>query len=134
MALVASKAGQSFASLRWAADNLLKLGSAKEASEVYSTLLNTYGKDPQFLKGTGAGEQVTLVRLKQVAALRTMGNLSEAETLLNEVIEQNKRSIEPQMEKGFLLDAKAAAKQGTLGGCGLQPTRENVLATKLAEA
>jgi cellulose synthase operon protein C len=115
-ALVASKSGQSFGSLRWAADNLLKLGSAKEASEVYSTLINTYGKDPQFLKGTGSLEQITLVRLKQVAALRTVGNLPEAETLLNEIMEQNKRSIEPQMEKGFLLEAKAAVKQGTWVG------------------
>lgn len=113
MALVGTKSGQSFGSLRWAADNLLKLGSAKEASEVYSTLINTYGKDPEFLKGKGALEQVTLVRLKQVAALRALGNLSEAETLLNDVLEQNKRSIEPQMEKGYLLEAKAAAKQGT---------------------
>jgi hypothetical protein len=113
MALVASKAGQSFASLRWAADNLLELGSAKEANEVYTTLIDTYGKDPQFLKGAGAGEQITIVRLKQVEALRTLGKLPEAETLLNEVIEQNKRSIEPQMEKGYLLDAKAAAGQAT---------------------
>jgi hypothetical protein len=112
-ALVASKSGQSFGSLRWAADNLLKLGSAKEASEVYATLINTYGQDPQFLKGAGALEQVTLVRLKQVAAFRTLGKIEEAEAMLNEIIDQNKRSIEPQMEKGFLLDTKAAAKKGT---------------------
>ena len=112
-ALVASKTGQTFQSLRWAADNLLKLGAAKEANDVYTTLVNTYGKDPQFLKVGGSNEQITLVRLKQVAALRTMGNLPEAEALLGEIIEQNKRSIEPQMEKGFLLDAKAEARQGT---------------------
>ena len=113
MALVGSKSGQNFASLRWAADNLLKLGSAQDASKVYANLLESYGKDPQFLKVAGSAEQVTLVKLKQVAALRGMGDLVGAETLLNEVIEQNKRSIEPQMEKGYLLDAKAAAKQGT---------------------
>ncbi len=112
MALVGTKTGQSFGSLRWAADNLLKLGSAKEANDVYSTLINTYGKDPQFLKSSGAIEQVTLVKIKQVAALRTLGDLAEAESQLNEIIEQNKRSIEPQMEKGYLLEAKASAKQG----------------------
>jgi tetratricopeptide (TPR) repeat protein len=112
-ALVASKSGQSFGSLRWAGDNLLKLGSAKEASEVYATLINTYGKDPQFLKGQGALEQLTLVRLKQVAALRTLGNIAEAETMLNEILEHDGRTIEPQMEKGFLLAAKAEAKQAT---------------------
>ena len=112
-ALVATKSGQTFDSLRWAADNLLKLGSAKEASEVYATLINSYGKDPEFLKGRGALERVTLVRLKQVAALRTLGNTSEAEVLLAEVMDQNRNSIEPQMEKGYLLDARAAAKLGT---------------------
>jgi cellulose synthase operon protein C len=111
-ALVASKTGQTFQSLRWAADNLLKLGSAKEANEVYTTLVETFGKDPAFLKTPNAPEQITLIRLKQVAALRTMTSLSEAETLLNELVEQNPRSIEPQMEKGFLLNAKAEAKQG----------------------
>ena len=112
-ALVATKAGQTFQSLHWAADNLLKLGSAREASEVYANLLDTYGKDPQFLKASSSAAQISAIRIKQVAALRTMGNLSEAETLLNDVIEQNKRSIGPLMEKGFLLDAKAEAKQGT---------------------
>ena len=112
-ALVASKSGQTFQSLLWAADNLLKLGSAKEANEVFTTLINSYGKDPQFLKSKGAADQITLVRLKQVAALRTLGQLSEAESELNEIIEQNKRSMEPQMEKGYLLAAKAEAKQGT---------------------
>ena len=111
-ALVASKSGQSFQSLLWAADQLQKIGSSKEANEVYATLINTYGKDPQFLKGPRAFEQVTLVKLRQVATLRAINNLSEAETLLNEVIDQNKKSMEAQMEKGFLLDAKAEAKQG----------------------
>ena len=112
-ALVASKSGQTFQSLHWAADQMLKIGSAKEANEVFTTLINSYGKDPQFLKAKGASEQITLIRLKQVAALRALGELSEAENLLNEIVEQNKRSIEPQMEKGYLLDAKAEAKQGS---------------------
>ena len=113
LALVGSKTGQTFQSLRWAAENLLKLGSAKEAGEVYTTLLNTYGKDPQFLKAPGSTEAIARVRLKQVEAFRTQGNLSEAETILNELIDQNKRSMEAQVEKGYLLDAKATAKQGT---------------------
>ena len=112
-ALIASKSGQTFQSLSWAADNLLKLGSAKEANEVFTTLINSYGKDPQFLRTKGAADQITLVRLKQVAALRALGELPEAETLLAEIIDQNKRSMEPQMEKGYLLDAKAEAKKGT---------------------
>ncbi len=105
--LVASKSGQTFQSLRWAADNLLKLGSAREANEVYTTIINTYSKDSDFLKNPNALEMLMVVRLKQVAALRESGNLSESESLLNEVIKENKRSLEAQMELGYLLDAQA---------------------------
>lgn len=66
--LVASKSGQTFQSLRWAADNLLKLGSAREANEVYTTIINTYSKDSDFLKNPNALEMLMVVRLKQVAA------------------------------------------------------------------
>jgi tetratricopeptide (TPR) repeat protein len=110
--LVETKNGQSFESLRWAADNLLKLGLPKEANDVYKTVIETYAKQPEFLKNPRAGELIYLVKLKQVAALRTIGNLSEAGTLLDELIEQNKRSLEAQIEKGYLFDAKAEAKQG----------------------
>ena len=110
--LVASKSGQTFQSLRWAADNLLKLGSANEANEVYTTILNTYSGDPQFLKTQNASELIMLVRLKQIAALRTLGELSESEKLLTEVIKENSRSLEAQMELGYLLDAKAQANKG----------------------
>jgi tetratricopeptide (TPR) repeat protein len=111
--LVATKNGQSFESLKWAADNLLRLGSPKEANEVYTMLVNTYATDPAFLKKTKAGELVYLVKIKQVAALRQIGNLPEAEKLLDDLLAQNKRSLEAQIEKGFLLDAKAEAKKGS---------------------
>jgi len=111
-ALVASKSGQSYQSLRWAADNLLKLGAAKEASEVYANILDFYAKDPDFQKAPNAADNLLRVKIRQVAALRGAGSLSEAESILAEVIDQNKRLLEPQMEKGYLLDAKAEAKQG----------------------
>jgi cellulose synthase operon protein C len=111
-ALVASKSGQTFQSLRWAADNLLKLGSAKEANEVYVTLVKTYSNDQAFLKTPNAGELIYLVKLKQVAALRASDSLPEAESLLNDLIQENKRSLEAQIEKGYILEAKAEAKKG----------------------
>ncbi len=112
-ALVASKSGQSFQSLRWAADNLLKLGAAKEANDVYANILKFHGADPEFAKAPNAAESLLRVRIKQVAALRGIGDLSQAESVLNDLIEQNRRVLELQMEKGYLLDAKAEAKQGT---------------------
>jgi hypothetical protein len=111
--LVATKSGQTFQSLQWAADNLLKLGSAREANEVYSTLVDSYAKDPQFIKNPKSGELVYIVKLKKVAALRTIGSLDDAQKILDDLIEQNKRSLEAQIELGFLLDAKADAKKGS---------------------
>ncbi len=114
-ALVANKTGQTFQSLRWAADNLLKLGAADEASKVYANLVEFHAKDPEFLKSPNANNLILTTRIKQVAALRLTGRLNEAELALNEIIDQNKRLLEPQVEKGNILDAKAAAKVGTWG-------------------
>ena len=112
-ALVANKEGQTFQSLRWAADNLLKLGDASEATGVYANLLEFYAKDPEFRKTPNADTLVLTTRIKQVAALRQTGKLNEAETNLNAIITENKRLLEPQVEKGHILDAKATAKVGT---------------------
>ncbi len=112
-ALVASKSGQSFASMRWAAENLLKLGAAKEANAVFADILKFYAADPEFARTPNAAESLLRVRIKQVGALRQMGDLSQAESSLNELIDANKRVLELQMEKGYLLDAKAEAKEGT---------------------
>jgi tetratricopeptide (TPR) repeat protein len=53
------------------------------------------------------------VKIRQVAALRGMGSFDEADGKLAVVIEQDRRLLEAQMEKGYLLSAKAAAKRGT---------------------
>ena len=110
-ALVASKSGQSYQSLLWAGENLLKLGASKEAGEVFARILDVYSKDPDFQKLPNANDRLLRVRLKQVAALRGEKNFSEAETKLNEIIESHKRLLEPQMEKGYLLDARADANE-----------------------
>ena len=112
-ALVANKTGQTFQSLRWAADNLLKLGAADEAVKVYTNLIEYYAKDPEFLKNPNATTLILATRIKLVAALRQTGQLNEAESALNEIITENKRLLEPQVEKGYILDAKATAKIGT---------------------
>lgn len=114
-ALVANKTGQTFQSLRWAADNLLKLGSAPEAAQVYADLLAYQAKDPEFLKTPNAASFVLATRVKQVAALRQSGQLNQAESNLNEIVAENRRLLEPQVEKGYILDAKAEAKVGTWG-------------------
>ena len=81
--------------------------------KVYADLVDYYAKDPEFLKTPNAANLITAARIKQVAALRQVGRLTEAETSLNEIIEANKRLLEPQVEKGHILDARAEAKTGT---------------------
>lgn len=112
-ALVANKNGQTFQSLRWAADNLLKLGAADDAAKVYANLIEYHAKDGEFLKSPNAANLILTTRIRQVAALRQIGQLNEAESTLNEIIEQNRRLLEPQVEKGYILDAKATARVGT---------------------
>ncbi len=112
-ALAASKSGQTYESLMWAGSNLLKLGAADEAAGIFDEILKVYGEDTQFLARPGASQRVLLVKIKQVSALRQMGDLVKAEESLKRVIEQDRRLLEAQMEQGYLLSAKAAAKRGT---------------------
>jgi tetratricopeptide (TPR) repeat protein len=114
-ALVANKSGQSFASLQWAGENLLKLGSTKQANEVFARILEVYSKDADFLKTPRANDRLLNIRVKQVAALRGEKNFAEAENKLGEIINENKRLLEPQMERGYLIDARAEAKDTTWG-------------------
>jgi len=112
-ALVASKTGQTFESLNGAGTGLLKLGAAEEAAGVFDQILKVYGEDSAFLATPNAADRLVLVRLKQAAALRGMKLFPEAEAKLKEVTDQNPRLIEAQMEKGYLLSDRAAAKKGT---------------------
>jgi outer membrane protein assembly factor BamD (BamD/ComL family) len=112
-ALVNSKSGQTYESLMWAGSNLLKLGAADQAAGVFDQILKIYGEDSAFLAQPGASQRILLVKIRQVAALRGMGSFDEAEGKLAAVIEQDRRLLEAQMEKGYLLSAKAAAKRGT---------------------
>ncbi len=112
-ALVASKSGQSFQSLQWAGENLLKLDATREAGEVFGRILDQYSHDAEFLKTPNAADRLLRVRIKQVAALRGEKKYSEAEARLAEIIDQNKRLLEPQMEKGYLLEARAESRDAT---------------------
>ena len=110
---VASNSGQSFQSLQWAGENLLKLKAAEDANKVFAKILDFYSKDEAFQKQPNAADKLLRVRIKQAAALREIGNLSESESILVELVKENKRLIDPQVEMGYLLDAKAEAKSGT---------------------
>jgi hypothetical protein len=112
-ALAGSKSGQTYDSLMWAGTNLLRLGAADKAAEIFDQVLKIYSEDTQFLARPNASQRILLVKIKKVASLRQMGDLAKAEEELKAILEQNRLLVEAQMEQGHLLSAKAAAKRGT---------------------
>lgn len=112
LALAGSQAGQSYDSLQWAGESLLDLRMPEEAGTVFQRLLDTVGKDPQFLQQPEASGRILRTRIKLVAALRGQGSqakFEQARNLVQSLIEENPRQLEPLMEKGMLLEAEARA-------------------------
>ncbi len=110
--LVGSKEGQSYESLQWAGDQLLSLGDAESAEKVYHRVLEQFTSAPDFLQQQNGARKLLHTRLKLAAALRLNGKLDEADSLVEELIAQNKRFIEPLMERGLILEARAEKAGG----------------------
>ncbi len=111
-ALALSKTGQTYDSLEWAGENMLSLGNAKEAGEVFNRILDKFGKDPEFLARPGADTQLLRTRLKLAAALRGQSDFAAAETLADELLKENPRAIEPRIEKAQLFEDMAMSGRG----------------------
>ena len=108
-ALVASKSGQTYESLTWAGQNMLKLSKPQEARGVFQQVLKTYGEDPKFLEQPGSSARLMLARLRLATALRTEGNFVEARALIDELGKEYPKAIEVLMEKGMVMEAEAEA-------------------------
>jgi tetratricopeptide (TPR) repeat protein len=114
-ALINSKTGQTYDSLEWAGENMLTLGKSKEAAGVFKTILEKLklGKDPAFPASSGGRDNRLRTELKLAAALRGQGDYSQAEALVDQLVKDYPRMIEVRAEKGLVLEARAAAKQGS---------------------
>ncbi len=110
-ALAAGKSGQTFESLKWAGDQMLTLGNSKDAQGVYDQMIKLGESDAKFL-GELDGDKNLAVRLKLAAAYRGQGKFDEADKLITELTKKRPKALEPLMEKGYLLEDKAAAKKG----------------------
>jgi tetratricopeptide (TPR) repeat protein len=124
-ALTESKAGQTYESLQWAGESLLTLGAGGEAQKVLQRVLDDAVKNPDFLNQEGGKERVLRTKIKLAAALRTQGldeavrkpkeskeHYSKAEQLVEEILSQYPRYVEPLFEKGMLLESQAEAGKG----------------------
>jgi tetratricopeptide (TPR) repeat protein len=112
--LVESKTGQTFESLQWAGRSLLNLEAYQDAEKVFRRILNEFTQDPKFLQQASGATRLLLVRLGLCASLRGQNRLDEADDLIDQILEdkQYKGYIEPQFEKGMILEARALASQG----------------------
>ncbi len=109
-ALVGSQAGQTYDSLQWAGESMLSLKMPEEAGKVFQRVLDTYSKDPQFQKLADAKARLLRTKLKLVASLRDQGEFNQARDMLQPILDENPRLIDPLMEKGYLLEAQAQAE------------------------
>jgi cellulose synthase operon protein C len=113
--LADAKSGQTYESLEWAGESLLALDAFKESEAVLRRVLKDFTQDPQFLQQPSGKMSLLRTKLKLAAALRGGGQFDEAGTLVDELLKEYPRYLEPQFEKGMLLEAKAQARKGDWG-------------------
>jgi tetratricopeptide (TPR) repeat protein len=111
--LAESKTGQTYESLEWAGESLLRLESSADAEKVFRRILSDYTQDPQFLQQAGGRGKLLRTRLKLAAALRGAGKFEEANALVDQLLEQKPPYIECLFEKGMLLEAEAQVRKGS---------------------
>jgi len=111
--LAESKTGQTYESLEWAGESLLKIDSSQDAEKVFHRILKDYTADSVFMQQANGRGKLLRTRLKLAAALRGEGKFDEANTVVDELLEQKPPYIECLFEKGMLLEAEAEARKGS---------------------
>ena len=75
--------------------------------------MKTYENDATFQADPGADVRLLRTRLKLSAALRTEGRFDEAGALIDLLVKEHPRTLEPILEKGMLAEDRAAAGKAT---------------------
>lgn len=109
--LAASQAGQSFDSLLFAGNAMLSLDMPKEAEDVFNRMLATYSKDPEFLKNPKSANTLLVIKLKKAEALRKERKFDDALELIDKLITENPRQLEPMLQKGMMLEDQARVQR-----------------------
>ena len=96
-ALAARKTGQTFESLKWVGENLLKIGQPKESVEIFNRIL-----DDKTLLGQGAeaDNRAFMVQLHLAAAYRESRDFSAADKLVADLLKEHAKTLDVQIEKG----------------------------------
>ncbi len=111
--LAESKTGQTYESLDFAAQGLLRLNADQEAEKVLRRMLEQFTQDAPFLQTKDGRTRLLLTRLKLSAALRGQQRFDEAGSLLDELLAQKPPYIETLVEKAMLLEAEADSGRGS---------------------
>jgi tetratricopeptide (TPR) repeat protein len=116
-ALTESKVGQTYQSLEWAGEGLLTLGSAKEAEAVLRRVLTEASTNADFLKESGSKERLLRTRLKLTDALLGQASadrkkLDEASSMVEQLLSEYPKYVDPIIEKGLLLETQAEVERG----------------------
>jgi len=111
--LAESKTGQTYESLQWAGESLLRLESSQDAEKVFHRILNDFTPDAPFLQQAGGRAKLLRTKLKLAAALRGQSKFDEANSQVDQLLEQKPPYIECLFEKGMLLEAEAEARRGS---------------------
>ena len=111
--LAESKTGQSYESLQWAGEGLVRLDSYKESESVFRRVLTEFTADPQFVQQPGGRAKLFRTRLSLATALRGQSKFDEANSIIEELMAQKPPYLDTFFEKGMLLEAEAAAGHGT---------------------
>jgi tetratricopeptide (TPR) repeat protein len=108
--LAATKSGQTYESLEWAGERLLSLEAYAEAEDVLRRVLAEFADKPAFQPPDGDKNRLR-TRVKLAAALRSQRKekLDEADRLVNDLLKEYPQYIDPDFEKGMLLEAQAGA-------------------------
>lgn len=105
LAKLAGRRELSLAAMVFIGDTQSAIGKTGEASRVYQKIIQREKADPSFTKNAAAA--MTRVHAQAIGLLRKQGNFKEALDQVNELIKAHPRALEPQMEKGYILEGWA---------------------------
>ena len=114
--LAASKTGQTYDSLQWAGEGLLTLDANEEAEKVFDRVLKEFTQDPEFAQQPGARNKLLRTRVKLAAALRGQGEFDKARTLVDDLLKEYSRFVEPRVREGHASRGRSRGQKGNMVG------------------
>ncbi len=104
-ALVEAEGDPGYDVLQWAGEALLQIEQPRPALRLFQRILRDYRNDSELVRSN----RILRTQLKQIEALRAVGQLDEARSSIEDLIADRPRLIDLQFELGRILEAQAEA-------------------------